>query len=187
MQARDNEDKPFEDEDLPNGFDSDASDETQENDWSDWRGNLSGAVCLFCPATYTDFSDILAHMNIVHEFDYKALKDQMKLNFYQQIKLINFIRRQIYLKHCLNCDEKFADSETLYNHMKAENHLKPPLEHRESWDQSQFYFPTYENDNFLCLIEDHEDEIISDEEAPVIPQELPDEQEAIINQFRENL
>ena len=187
MQARDNEDKPFEDEDLPTGFDSDASDETQENDWSDWRGNLSGAVCLFCPATYTDFSDILAHMSIVHEFDYRALKDQMKLNFYQQIKLINYIRRQIYLKHCLNCDEKFEDSETLYHHMKSENHLKPPLEHRDqSWDQSQFYFPTYENDNFLCLIEDHEDEIISDE-APVIPQELPDEQEAIINQFRENL
>ena len=20
-----------------------------ENDWSDWRGDLSGAVCLFCP------------------------------------------------------------------------------------------------------------------------------------------
>ena len=40
--------------------------------------------------------------------------------------------------------------------MKTENHLKPP-EERDEWDQSQFYFPTYENDNFLCLIEDEED------------------------------
>ena len=64
--ARDNEDKPFEDEDLPSGFDSDKSDSEvkinltlfllsliffipQENDWSDWRGNLSGKVILFLP------------------------------------------------------------------------------------------------------------------------------------------
>ena len=66
--SRDHEDKPFEDEDLPTGFDSDNSDETHENDWSDWRGNLSGAVCLFCPATYTDFNDILDHMSIGNIF-----------------------------------------------------------------------------------------------------------------------
>ena len=23
-----------------------------ENDWSDWRGDLSGAVCLFCPGEH---------------------------------------------------------------------------------------------------------------------------------------
>ena len=95
---RDYEDKPFEEEDLPTGFDSDHSDDDEEdNNWSDWRGNLSGAVCLFCPANYTEFSDLLKHMNIVHEFDYENLKSQLSLNFYQQIKLINFIRRQMHL------------------------------------------------------------------------------------------
>ena len=40
---RDYEDKPFEEEDLPTGFDSDHSDDDEEdNNWSDWRGNLSG-------------------------------------------------------------------------------------------------------------------------------------------------
>ena len=48
---------------------------------------MSGAVCLFCPANYTDFSDILNHMNIVHFFDYGKLKSSLSLNFYQQIKV----------------------------------------------------------------------------------------------------
>ena len=29
-----------------------------ENDWSDWRGDLSGAVCLFCPGEHkSNFKD----------------------------------------------------------------------------------------------------------------------------------
>ena len=131
-----------------------------------------GAVCLFCPATYADFGDLLDHMNLVHEFDYKSTVKQMKLNFYQQVKLINYIRRQIYLNRCIYCDEKFENSEALMNHMKEQNHLRPPAE-KDSWDQSQFFFPTYENDNFLCLIEDDDGTEKNDEEAPVIPQEMP--------------
>jgi len=170
-QSRENEEKPFEEEDLPTGFDSDHSDEGNENDWSDWRGNLSGAVCLFCPANYTEFSDLLKHMNIVHEFDYENLKSQLSLNFYQQIKLINFIRRQMHLLQCLHCNDKFEDFDVLFKHMKSENHLKPP-EERDEWDSSQYYFPTYENDNFLCLIEDEENSKADEvEAAPVIPQE----------------
>ena len=85
----------LQDEDLPTGFDSDRSDEGNENDWSDWRGNLSGAVCLFCPANYTDFSEILNHMNIVHEFDYGKLKSSLGLNFYQQIKVRPYTKNMV--------------------------------------------------------------------------------------------
>ena len=47
------------------GFDDEDEDEEEEddelgtrlggaieNDWSDWRGDLSGAVCLFCPGEH---------------------------------------------------------------------------------------------------------------------------------------
>ena len=110
-----------------------------------------GAVCFFCPANYTDLKDLLNHMQVIHEFDYEEMKHELQLSFYQQIKLINFIRRQMHLNQCINCSEKFCDSESLMAHMKTESHLKPPNE-KEDWDQSQYYFPTYENDNFLCLI-----------------------------------
>lgn len=167
---RDYEDKPFEDEDLPTGFDSDHSDEANENDWSDWRGNLSGAVCLFCAANYTDITDLLNHMNVVHEFNYQEMKATLQMNFYQQIKLINYIRRQMHLQQCLYCNEKFEDLDALFHHMKTEGHMKPPDE-RDEWDQSQFYFPTFENDNFLYLIQDDESGK-TEEEAPIIAQDI---------------
>ena len=110
-------------------------------------------------------------MNVVHGFNYAHLKKSLNLNFYQQIKLINFIRRQMHLLQCMNCDETFDNFEVLFHHMKSESHLKPP-EEREEWDTPQFYFPTYENDNFLCLIEDEENSKADEEEAPVLPQEL---------------
>ena len=171
-EQRDFEDRPFEEEDLPTGFDSDHSDENEddEKNWSDWRGNLSGAVCFFCPANYTDLKDLLNHMNVIHEFDYQAMKKELQLSFYQQIKLINFIRRQMHLNQCMCCDEKFKDQDLLLDHMKIEDHFKPPSE-KDEWDQSQYYFPTYENDNFLCLIEDDGPNKTEDE-APVIPQEI---------------
>lgn len=109
-------------------------------------------------------------MNVVHDFDYSEMKSEMKLNFYQQIKLINYIRRQMHLKHCMFCNDKFDDFEALFSHMKKEGHLKPPND-KEEWDQSQYFFPTYENDNFLCLIED--DDNSKSDDAPVIPQEIP--------------
>ena len=78
----------------------------------------------------------------------------------------------MHLNQCINCNEKCKNSENLMEHMKSENHLQPPSE-RDEWDQSQYYFPTYENDNFLCLIQDDDTINKTEEEAPVIPQELP--------------
>ena len=48
-------------------------------------GDIGGAVCLFCPATYQDTKELVNHMNIVHGFDFDKLKTELKLNFYQQV------------------------------------------------------------------------------------------------------
>lgn len=201
-EVRRESDQPFfEDEELPTGFDSDTSDSALDNDWSDWRGDLSGAVCLFCSAVYTDVKDMQHHMTVVHDFDYAALKTKLGLNFYQQIKLVNYIRRQMHLNVCLYCCDKFKDKEALFEHMKAEEHMKTP-EEREEWDQPQYFFPTYENDNFLFCLEDDDDDDQQDEglprsmknnkgdeEPPVIPEEIPVEKDSILfkDEFRREL
>ena len=40
--------------------------------------------------------------------------------------------------------------------METENHLKPPADKSE-WDESQYLFPTYENDNLLSCLPDGDD------------------------------
>ena len=136
-----------------------------EHDWSDWRKYLPGAVCLFCPATYSNegnaTSDLFVHMKAVHDFDFVEIKSHLGLSFYQQIKLVNYIRRQLHLNACIFCDKKVENSgeehnvyrQSLLEHMKKEGHMKLPKDKSE-WDQPQYFFPTFENDNLLSLLAD---------------------------------
>ena len=140
-----------------------------ERDWLDWRRYLPGAVCLFCPATYpssgSDVDELFEHMKSAHNFDFTRTKDDLNLSFYQQVKLINYIRRQVHLNACIFCDEKVEDvsneclngalvfKHALLQHMQKEGHMKLP-EDRSEWDQSQYFFPTYENDTLLSCLQD---------------------------------
>eukprot|EP00095_Tigriopus_kingsejongensis_P009324 maker-scaffold486_size158769-snap-gene-0.29 protein:Tk09324 transcript:maker-scaffold486_size158769-snap-gene-0.29-mRNA-1 annotation:"zinc finger protein 277" len=138
-------------DDLPNGFDSDKGDD--ENDWSDWRGDLQGAVCLFCPVNYTDIDNLLTHMTSIHDFDFQHMRNSLKLSFYQQVKLINYVRRQVHLNMCIFCSDKFETKDELLEHMGKSEHFKIP-EQTDSWDQPEYFFPTYENDNLLHFLDD---------------------------------
>lgn len=153
------------------GFDSDETEGDGDEDWGDWTGDLSGIVCLFCSAIYTELSDLLNHMDIVHNFDYKKLKLKMNLTFYQQIKLINFIRRQVHLNLCIYCSKTFDNKDELLEHMQMESHMKPPLDSSE-WDQPQYFFSTYENDHLLHNLEDDRRPSEDKESPPVIAEEV---------------
>lgn len=173
------EDLSREEEELPpTGFDPEKE---EDADWSDWRGDVGGTVCLFCPATYVDKDDLLNHMLEVHGFDFVKIKTEQKLNFYLQIKLINYIRRCVHLHTCIGCGEVFPSGEEMQSHLSWSNHYEPSP---RDWNQPQFYFPTYENDNLLCVLEDDEEEeedqgfcsdassAASSSVAPVLPEEV---------------
>ena len=73
-------------ESLPTAWDTPENNDDDDREWGDWRDDLGGAVCLFCPASYQDTSEILEHMNIVHGFNFTKIKTDLNLNFYQQVK-----------------------------------------------------------------------------------------------------
>jgi len=138
-------------EELPSGWDIEDRD-AEDSDWSDWRGDNGGAVCLFCPASYQDTKELVNHMNIVHGFDFVKIQTELKLNFYQQVKMINYIRRSVHLNTCIGCLDMFDSKDKLVEHMTWSNHHQPGS--AADWDQPQYYFPTYENDNLLFGLED---------------------------------
>lgn len=88
-----------------------------------------------------------------HNFDFYGTT--VALDFYQKIKLVNYIRKQIHNKQCIVCDLKCGHVEELLLHMEEEKHFSLP--DLELFDQALYYFPTYENDAFLYLIDDVED------------------------------
>jgi protein arginine N-methyltransferase 3 len=75
---------------------SDLSDQEechQEETWSDFEDDACGPVqCLFCPSLDATVDASLKHMRGQHAFDLAQVRTELKLNFYQSIRLINFIR-----------------------------------------------------------------------------------------------
>ncbi|XP_009976287.1 PREDICTED: zinc finger protein 277-like [Tauraco erythrolophus] len=159
-----------------------------EEDWSDWEEHPVCAVCLFCEQQADTTEKLYLHMQKSHGFDFPKMKSEHGLNFYQQVKLVNFIRREIHHRRCYNCQEKFQSKGGLISHMEETKHITF-LPARSTWDQPQYYFPTYENDTLLCTLSDSEDLITDDqsEDVPVISEDVSNlealKQSSVLNQL----
>lgn len=132
-------------------------------EWSDWtEENGPKITCLLCSHTEMEYENILDHMERQHEFSFT--KATTGLDFYRKIKIVNYIRRQIHLKLCFSCDTSFNDTMNLEKHLKETGHW---VLNRDKWDQPEYYFPTYEDDLFLCFIHDDDESWWSSDEQEV--------------------
>ncbi|XP_073253229.1 zinc finger protein 277-like [Porites lutea] len=107
-----------------------------EDDWSDWKGDLPPSVCLFCEASFPVTGEVLQHMRDEHSFDFLTIKRSLGLDFYHQVKVVNYIRRQMYKKNCVKCHENFPSRIAVLEHMTKEQHFTLP-EDKTVWDQPQ--------------------------------------------------
>ncbi|XP_055947686.1 zinc finger protein 277-like isoform X2 [Argiope bruennichi] len=135
----------------------------------DWGDCSVTYVCLFCSDSACDFNQAWQHMKEVHGFDFKQLKTAHQLNFYQQIRLVNYIRKKMHEKECISCDLKFDFHVDLLTHLTMSGHLTI-LPHPSLWDQPMYYFPTFENDSLLCALEDENSDC---EEGAIYPEDIP--------------
>lgn len=71
----------------------------------------------------------------IYIYNYKMLKKIQILKLflnYSQVKVVNYIKRQIYLQKCVFCEMKV---DNILEHMKKENHFKIPSP--KTWDQPE--------------------------------------------------
>jgi len=104
-----------------------------DEEYSDWNEEEIQVTCLFCPSKMTDINDINNHMIERHNFNFKIITES--LDFYQQVKLVNYIRRQIHNLHCSACDNVFLNNDALKAHMEEKSHCKLPS--LDSFDQPE--------------------------------------------------
>ncbi|XP_054890726.1 zinc finger protein 277 [Poeciliopsis prolifica] len=167
--------------------------DVEDDDWSDWQAHPVSAVCLFCDHQSETMDQIYTHMKDSHGFNLHNLKMELNLNFYQQVKLVNFIRRQIHQSRCYGCQKKFDSRADMMDHIISEGHMMK-LPETSTWDQPQYYFPTYENDALLCALSDSNDdednEPCHNEDIPVIAEDISDlrvlKQNSVLNQLLKN-
>lgn len=138
-----------------------TSNDDSDSDWSDWEGEEQPVICLFCSKTDTNFEVIKSHMAADHEFDFDRRVEH--LNFYQKIKIVNYLRRQIHVLRCPSCGEQFSVSHELQTHLADAKHCQFGGDDDDDgnkgsaikkWDQPEYFFPTYEDDAFLCYLDD---------------------------------
>uniref|UniRef100_UPI0037E71ACA zinc finger protein 277 isoform X1 n=1 Tax=Semicossyphus pulcher TaxID=241346 RepID=UPI0037E71ACA len=165
----------------------------EDDDWSDWQAHPVSAVCLFCDHQSETMEQIYTHLKDIHGFDLHKLRTELNLRFYQQVKLVNFIRRQIHQSRCYGCQEKFQSRDDVLRHIEAEGHVMQ-LPDMSTWNQPQYYFPTYENDALLCTLSDSDgddsDEAFHGEDVPVIAEDISNlralKQTSVLNQLLKN-
>ncbi|KAM3832352.1 zinc finger protein 277 isoform 1-T1 [Vipera latastei] len=161
----------------------------QEENWSDWEEHPVCAVCLFCEKQEDTTEKLCVHMEEAHGFNLLKIKSEYDLNFYQQVKLVNFIRRQVHQCQCFKCEKKFQLKKELIHHLEDSKHIAD-LPNRSVWDQPQYYFPTYENDTLLCALSDNEDGLTAEkqtENVSVISEDISNiealKQSSVLNQL----
>ncbi|CRK89047.1 CLUMA_CG002481, isoform A [Clunio marinus] len=152
------------------------------SDWSDWMDNENEVeiICLFCDFKETDFDHLINHMTTAHSFDFN--ERTRSLNFYQKVKMVNFIRRKIHLKECLMCEENFDSTECQMKHLIDSNHMKCI---EKNFDKPEFFFPTFEDDSFLCHLDNfNEVDEVSDDSGTVV---ISEDRITIVNEAAEML
>ena len=79
---------------------------------------------------------LLDLLQVNHNFVLRISPSGAKLNFYQQVKSVNYIRRRLHFGLCCCCEEKFECEFDVREHMNRENHCRLPSD-CTVWNQSQ--------------------------------------------------
>ncbi|KAF8972856.1 hypothetical protein BGZ46_010008 [Entomortierella lignicola] len=70
----------------------------QDNGWDDWEDEDGMAAetpkCLFCAEIFPSARQVFDHCTTTHGFDFLRARQQLNLDFYQSIRLINYLRQQ---------------------------------------------------------------------------------------------
>ncbi|KAI1289837.1 Zinc finger protein [Halotydeus destructor] len=137
-----------------------------DHEWEDWKEDAKLTItCLFCEKSYETFDELKQHIKTIHNLNFDHL---LSWPFYKKVKFVNYVRRCTHLAKCFYCQQSFSDVSQLYCHLTASDHCSL-IPDETLWDATEYFFPTYENDELLHNLEDNEDDL--NEEVTIIPEE----------------
>ncbi|KAI8378976.1 S-adenosyl-L-methionine-dependent methyltransferase [Blakeslea trispora] len=96
------------------------------DDWSNDEEEQQDSQCLFCTECFPQAKLTLDHVKQTHGFDFIGTRQSLQLDFYQSIRLINYIRQQVKSNpHVSAIDMKFTGQEPFW---KDDSYLQPVLQ-----------------------------------------------------------
>ena len=140
------------------GFDD--QEDAEEATWADWDEPLletEPVQCLFDDIICPNIDALLeGHLKEAHHFDLYAYFDKHRLDFYDKIKLINYMRLEVAQTRCFACGHQAESLQLLQQHfskMPLEHLMELPSPDTEAWKNPQYLLPVNENDPLLRVLE----------------------------------
>lgn len=130
---------------------ADSDDEEEDEQWDEWMEDNNDVdqlrvVCLFCNNNQETVPALLSHMADNHQFDFLKFIHDEKLETYERMKFINFLRKRSF-------------NTPKVNSAGDESSPKPAeLPKKEEWNTEEELVPMYGNDHLLWLLESYLDE-----------------------------
>ncbi|VDM06758.1 unnamed protein product [Wuchereria bancrofti] len=147
---------------MPTFVDSDE--EEEEESWQEWQEDnidveQTRVVCLFCEETEDHAAPLLEHMKDVHYFDILGIIEKEKLDFYERVKMINYIRKENYNARCFVCGrDDLGSLQKLRQHYTENDHLSKGLPEKSVWCTEENLVPIFGNDHLTWMLESYVDE-----------------------------
>lgn len=138
----------------------------RSEDWSDWTSLAEElpVLCLLCSETVNSIRSLMEdHFPREHQgFDLKSFLRE--LPFYDQVRLVNFIRRETAQLRCFYCGVEFLEESELQWHFRESLHSNkiPDRQTALFWKEELYLFPMLEDDPLLQILESDSDTDDSD-------------------------
>ncbi|KAF2365479.1 Zinc finger C2H2-type [Trinorchestia longiramus] len=148
------------------------------------RVSCVSVMCLFCRHTAfggpsvgcNGVRELVDHMHNMHGFDLYQMT--LGKDFYEQLCLINFIRRRSSESRCYYCGEHFTDPRLLEEHRTVEGHTGPP--DPALYRRHEFMSPVVEDDPLLMGLDQPTWNSDSELEDDVVPsQPISDDTDSV--------
>ncbi|XP_024521105.1 probable protein arginine N-methyltransferase 3 [Selaginella moellendorffii] len=119
--------------------------------WEDWAENADDAgsivKCLLCSSSFSSADQAFRHCSQQHGLDFGALRLHSRLDFYQALRLLNFIRSEVAAERCWNCGAEFQDERAFQDHVDSTRHCSLPGSDR--WKDDFYLAPFLKDDALL--------------------------------------
>ncbi|KAJ2080299.1 hypothetical protein H4R24_003174 [Coemansia sp. RSA 988] len=79
---------------MSNTSASESGWDSQDERWDDWEGDemMTPMKCLFCSQTFQSPAPLFSHAKEAHGFDFMKTRSELRLDFYQSMRTVNYIR-----------------------------------------------------------------------------------------------
>ncbi|KAG0556222.1 hypothetical protein KC19_11G036100 [Ceratodon purpureus] len=140
------------------------SDEEESGDWEEWQAGgpeeaeeEEAAQCLFCSDELPSSKAVFQHCAEAHSFDFLKLRADAGLDFYDTLRLINFIRSKVAENKSWSAEASLELQESLREQAGLSVDTKQKGTASSSvpaWKDDKFLTPVLENDPLLYGFDD---------------------------------